>query len=308
MFPNWHDGLYLPTVADEVHIVAPHAITITNSDGFPAELRINVQPKSTDGILSSRAKALAALLRRTHGDTAAFLDRYLRANEEAPDLDDLRVDLKNILENHRSALEYVAHFMAERCSPIPSRDRVQFPIAHPNDDATTFSKKLGGWFPGLESTAPALIEYLLSIQHFAGERWLSDFADLTNFNKHHALSEQELAEFDSIVLRVGEVGLRLGELGLESVSIEEGGSILFQAKNEPFPALRGPQQIDARTRALSHADAEIELLWERRRLYRIAGASKSIAGMVWEVSKNVFRVVDKVPVLLGAAVSPRKAD
>ena len=104
---------------------------------------------------------------------------------------ELRVELKNLLENHRSALEYVLHYLAERCTPKPAPERVQFPVAKPNDTAATFGKKLDRWFPGLSAGAPKARDHLLSIQEFNGETWLRDLANLTNFNKHHSLSARK---------------------------------------------------------------------------------------------------------------------
>ena len=104
MYPGWNDQLHVPTVGDDVRVISPHIVTVTPSAGTPVSFQLAVQPKSTNSVLSPHAKALAALLRRVHEATTHFVARHLQPSTQQNDLDDLRVDLKNILENYRSSL------------------------------------------------------------------------------------------------------------------------------------------------------------------------------------------------------------
>src|SRR6185369_809750 len=135
---------------------------------------------------------------------------------------------KNLLENYRSALEYVAHYVADRCSPRPEPDRVQFPVATPADTVTTFEAKLDRWFPGLAASAPDVRAQLVAVQWFGGHSWLRLLADLTNFNKHHTLSPQHRSRYQSVVVRFGGTGIRFGELGLHSLEVTKGGSLRLE--------------------------------------------------------------------------------
>lgn len=244
--------------------------------------------------MGSHAQAIGALLQSTHTATAEFLDRYLKPDIDPSELGPLRVRLKNILENHRSVLEYTAHYLAERCSPKPSAENVQFPVAKGTDTQADFERKLNKWFPGLRTAAPHIIPHLLGIQTFAGETWLRQLADLTNFNKHHSLSEQEIGSFESVLIRYDGCGIRLGELGFRSVAIEEGGSIRFIAADGQYAEIRAPCRLDVSIVRLAMADRQIEIAREQRQLYRISGQSNSIAGTVWSIAQNVYQTVNKI--------------
>lgn len=296
MFPGWHDNMHVPSVGDIVHI--GHTITVDANTVRPESFRVSVQPRTPTGVLSDRGRAIAALLRRTHGDTAKFLDRYLRPNIGPAEVDCLRVDLKNLLENHRSALEYTAHHIADFCTPKPPLDRVYFPVAKLGDTTATFARKLDQWFPNLSTSAPKVREYLLSVQEFSGDPWLRQLADLTNFNKHRSLSAQEPGDFLSVVVRFGDAGVRFGELGLRSLSLEAGGVLRFVNSAGQQADLKDPCVIDANTTSLPDVDPRIEVLRENRQLYRIPGHGESIAGTIWSINTNVFRAVDQICKLL----------
>jgi hypothetical protein len=213
---------------------------------------------------------------------------------EQTDLDELRVDLKNILENYRSSLEYVAHHLADRCVPRPSPESVQFPVASAGDNIGSFSTKVDRWFPGLGTSCPGARDYLLSIQEFSGDLWLRQLADLSNFNKHRSLSSIESTSFRSIVVKFGSACLRFGELGFRSCNIEVGGVLRFAESAENHVDLTGPCVLNAGTTSLPDADARIELIPEEHRLYGIPGFTESVAGLVWTIGKNVFRTVDRL--------------
>jgi hypothetical protein len=152
MFPDWNDDLAIPTVDDRIFI-GDHKITI-NKPQQPRQVKLVVEPTSASGLMSERGKAVSAILKRTHVSTAEFLNKILKPELITGDIEDLRVVLKNLLENNRSALEYVAHYMAARCSPQPRTKDVKFPVSSSSDNSVTFAQKLNRWFPGLTSGSP----------------------------------------------------------------------------------------------------------------------------------------------------------
>lgn len=108
---------------------------------------------------------------------------------------DLRVPVKNLMENLRSALDYMAHDIYEACCQ-PSRavkgisdpKRIYFPYGK---DLNAFRSSIRSFLPGLESGSKAVFDLLLSIQPFTcGDSWLFDLCSILNDKKHDRLTEQ----------------------------------------------------------------------------------------------------------------------
>ncbi len=302
MIPDWRDEYGVPSVDDSVCIAHNFTITVDCNRSQPDSLRVSVQPRTKTGTLSEHGRSIAALLRSTHAETARFVETFLRPDITPEELDSLRVGLKSLLENHRSALEYVAHHIAGVCTPKPPSEKVQFPVAKPSDSAATFTPKLDQWFPGLQVSAPKVRDYLLSIQEFNGGIWLRQLADLTNFNKHRSLSAQETGDYLSVVIRFGDAGIRIGELGLQSLTLEVGGTLRFVNSAGQQADLTGPYAIDANNLSSTVSpvgmDPRIEIVNEKRHLYRVPGFKKSTANVLWIINRNVLCVVHRVCALL----------
>jgi hypothetical protein len=291
MHPDWNDDFAAPTVDDR--IVSAFELTMDQTPP-PRKMTLVVEPPNSTGSMSDRGIAVATILKRTHASTATFLNVILNRQSSNHDVEELRVDLKNLLENHRSALEYVAHYMAEKCMPVPRPKDVQFPVAKPSDDPVTFGQKLNLWFPGLASKFPALTTHLISIQPFNTEQWLYRLSEITNYHKHHSLPKWESAMFESIVVRVGDNGLRVGEMGFQSIELKPSGKILFPLDDTTVAELSGPCTLDASTATFPLCDPQIVIEKQELELDRIRGASHSIAHEVWTISKNVFRTVHTI--------------
>jgi hypothetical protein len=120
----------------------------------------------------------------------AEYDRSLHAQQIEPGL---KIDIKNMCENLRSVLDYIAHDIREKhCPTANPKDRFYFPIL---PDAQTFAKQANQWFPGLSSACPGVWAVLESIQPYqAGYEWLGRFNRLNNENKHGNLVEQTRKE------------------------------------------------------------------------------------------------------------------
>jgi hypothetical protein len=112
---------------------------------------------------------------------------------------DLRVPVKNVMENLRSALDYMAHDIYEVCcqpirkkSGLPDPFNIYFPYGRTEPD---FKSRIGSSLPGLATTCPPVYDLLISIQLFAcGDKWLYDLCSILNENKHDRLTEQVRTE------------------------------------------------------------------------------------------------------------------
>jgi len=225
--------------------------------------------------MSERGRAVAAILRRIRASTSAFLGTLLTQTSDAPDLDDLRVELKNLLESHRSALEFVAHYLAEKCIPVTPPRRVQFPVGDPSDDAASYSQKVGRWFPGLASQCPGFMTHLIEIQQFNIDQWLHRLAELTNFHKHRSLPTWEVLTFKSLIFGAGANTIRIGELGLQAIKLESGRKPIFPAGQDAYAQILGTCTIDMSTTVIPGGDNRILLERRESQLHAIPGASFS---------------------------------
>ena len=146
----------------------------------------------------NRQSDITALLGRAEQQLEAIAKEYdssLHAQEIAAPL---RVDIKNLCENLRSVLDYLAHDIRDKyCTSAKSSDRFYFPIL---PDATQFSARTNQWFPGLQVAAPAAWAELERWQPYqAGNAWLGHFNKINNENKHGSLVAQTRQEVASRV-------------------------------------------------------------------------------------------------------------
>ena len=111
----------------------------------------------------------------------------------------LLIQIKNLLENLRSALDYVARDVFERFCTPPEGGKtipVYFPILRRTATPQDFSNFANGRFPGLRENARTLYDCLESYQVYKSpeNEWLVQFNELCQENKHEHLSPQTRRE------------------------------------------------------------------------------------------------------------------
>jgi hypothetical protein len=293
MFPSWNDGIRVPTVCDDVHI--QHTITVQNpawgEESGP--ITLSVQPRSSDGALSSRGRAIAELIRYTHRQTNEFLDRFSQGCEPAQSAV-LDISTKHLLEDYRSVLEYTAHFLADFCSKKPGAAKVRFPIAATTDNEHSFQRRIEKTFPGLNAKLPSAVELLHSIQEFRGEHWLRHLGELSNAVKHRQLLSTTVAAFDSVVLGYGGAKIRLGELGFQSISVEDGGRLRLEDSPGDWVDILPPCKLTLAGIGSTKLDTKIKVEHTRAHLVSVPGMNISLPGLLWLIDKNVCRTVDSI--------------
>ena len=147
--------------------------------------------------MTNRHDSRSALLAHATRDLAKLEAEY-QASLQARSIDAaLRVDIKNLFENLRSVLDYLAQdIRAKYCPPQKPGERFYFPIL---PDHQQFVAKMKQWFPDLESRARPLYDYLGSIQPYQGSfEWLGQFNRVNNENKHANLLEQTRIETQQV--------------------------------------------------------------------------------------------------------------
>jgi hypothetical protein len=143
--------------------------------------------------MGSRKASIQALFVKADGQIAQIEAEYNKSLHAQAIDPALRIDIKNVCENLRSVLDYLAADIRERhCPAASASDRFYFPIL---PDKKTFNSRLNQWFPGLRQSAPAVASLLESAQPFqVGQAWLGQFNLLNNENKHGDLVEQTRVE------------------------------------------------------------------------------------------------------------------
>lgn len=149
------------------------------------------------------------LLEHVDNHLATIKDAYQRALQSKEVPATLRIDIKNAMENLRSALDYMAHDIAEVVvaphrvtnNLVPIR-RVYFPYGR---DKQAFEESSQRTLPDLRALNLRVFDIIAAIQpHTCGDMWLYDFCSTLNDNKHDALSAQERSERKSY--KIGRAG------------------------------------------------------------------------------------------------------
>lgn len=140
--------------------------------------------------MASRKASIEALLNHADGALSKIEAEY-QMSLHAKRIDaSLRIDIKNLCENLRSALDYLAHEVRETfCKQAKPDARFYFPIF---PDQAAFDARVDQWYPGLRAAAPGAVAELEAVQPYQkGFEWLGQLNRVNNENKHGDLVEQE---------------------------------------------------------------------------------------------------------------------
>ena len=138
-----------------------------------------------------RAPSIEALLKKASSDAAGLTPAYEASLAQQNVNDDLKVAIKNIFENLRSCLDYMAHDAFDAlCAGATKPTKLYFPIrATPSE----FQQAIARDFPGLPLASKAVYDLFEARQPYI-DPWLGQFNKLNNHNKHQDLVEQTRTE------------------------------------------------------------------------------------------------------------------
>jgi hypothetical protein len=98
----------------------------------------------------------------------------------------MRVLIKNILENERSALDHLARLLVDEYGK--DSDVVYYPLAW---EEATFGAVMDSKMPGVASALREVAEVIAKFQPYRIDcKWLANLCNLVNENKHERLSAQ----------------------------------------------------------------------------------------------------------------------
>jgi len=104
--------------------------------------------------MPSREGQINALIKRAKEQYSAIKSEYESSLAQQSVSEDLSIAIKNLCENLRSALDYLAHDIREtHCPSANKKDKIYFPIL---PDINQFRNKMSHWYLGLDTACPNL--------------------------------------------------------------------------------------------------------------------------------------------------------
>jgi hypothetical protein len=125
-----------------------------------------------------------------YNEIVEIYQNNLLSKEVTPEL---RLKIKTILEDSKSILDYTAHEIAERLNI--SSPKIYFPIVETGQSIINFDGCIGRNLPKLKDISSDLYIYLEKLQPYYSEnKWLANFSEVLNINKHNFLVAQKRTE------------------------------------------------------------------------------------------------------------------
>jgi|TARA_B110000503_G_C7029614_1_gene363418 hypothetical protein len=138
----------------------------------------------------NRGNNIQALVNKSKKDFSSLKADYDASLQHQTVSEELKIDIKNIFENLRSCLDYIAHDIHEACITGNTPRRLYFPIRQSRSE---FDQAINSDFPSLSSTQADVHSLIEAIQPY-NDDWLGKFNKLNNNNKHQNLEEQTKTE------------------------------------------------------------------------------------------------------------------
>jgi len=138
----------------------------------------------------NRGNSIQALVNKSKKDLVSLKVDYEAALQHQTISEELKIDIKNIFENLRSCLDYMAHDIFEACITGNMPRRLYFPIRQSRNE---FDQAINSDFQNLPSIQSDVYHLLEGVQPY-NDPWLGKFNKLNNNNKHQNLEEQTKTE------------------------------------------------------------------------------------------------------------------
>jgi hypothetical protein len=154
------------------------------------------------------------LIKYTRGCYEKIKTSYQESLESKEIKKELLIEIKNFMENLRSALDYTACGLFQKYgSKNTKKNKVYFPYAKKEFSFSDFQsgKFIDKNIPGLLNNRPDIVKKIESYQCFSGleNEWLPLFMNLTNENKHQNLTPQTRKEYKELNISSGKARLTL---------------------------------------------------------------------------------------------------
>ena len=138
-------------------------------------------------------------------------------SEENYEMVELDIDIKHILEDMGSILDYIAVNIYKKYCGYINGKKVYFPYSKENEDENLYISKVNKNFPNLISEHYDLYKLLSDVQAFSdNSKWLIKLKDLTNEVKHNKLCIAKVAKERNIVMKSDDTSMHIkGDLNIQ---------------------------------------------------------------------------------------------
>jgi hypothetical protein len=134
----------------------------------------------------NRSISIQALINKSKKTFISLKRDYNNSLQNQTISEELKIDIKNIFENLRSCLDYMAHDIYENYITESTNKKLYFPI---HQSRIKFDKAINKYFQNLSSIQKDVYNLIEAIQPY-NDDWLGKFNKLNNHNKHQNLEEQ----------------------------------------------------------------------------------------------------------------------
>jgi len=162
-----------------------------------------------------RKEQVNALIEHAKSGLKSIEIQYKDALENTTIPHPLQIDIKNCMENLRSALDYIAHDIYEKviapqrtAARIPEIINIYFPYGKTEND---FKSGVGSSLPELKTISQNLYNIIEAIQPYkAGDNFLYDFCNILNEKKHNVLTPQIKEIKQGLAMDFGGARIQMG--------------------------------------------------------------------------------------------------
>jgi len=202
----------------------------------------------------------------------------------------LLIQIKNFMENLRSALDFSAHGLFDNYgSSNRTTTNIYFPYANLGQSLDEFRRnnRIERCIPGLSSSRPDIIITLEGYQHFSihENRWLPLFMELNNENKHQKLTPQTRKEKKQLEISSGGATMSIGEGA--SISIGGGAKVTIGGTT-----IHGGQTITANNPArISGPGTQTITIWVS---FYFSSNNEPVIPLLEKSLKGTSRIVDEL--------------
>lgn len=203
----------------------------------------------------------------------------------------LQVGIKGILDNLRSALDYMAYELFQQYGSRTKNSNIYFPIADKGAKQIDFKSLVGRNIPGLFQNRPDLVSLLETFQEFfsSDNSWLCDFATLSVENKHKQLTPQKRVETKRVNVKTPSVSINWDpDTTIYGSVVNIGGVPVNPATQLPIPS---PTQIVTQEIWVSFDFADIN----QPVLPFLKKVIKGVESIIKNISYNVEKWNDRHP-------------